>query len=268
VLYRSRPRLSALAARLLLLMALSTCPSVQAQESVRIGTGDWVPYIDQGRTDGGALARLVRAVFQAAGYQVEFMYYPWDRNLLMLQNGDLDAVMPYACNVARQRVSSCSDPVVRGEVVLFHRKDKPFDWQSIADLQAYRISTTLGYSYGPQFDEALQAGQLQVLQSHKEDTGFRLLTLGRTDLHPQDRAVGYAMLRRLFSDQVRASITHHSRHLNTEPLHLLFRKDDARAKQLRELFNAGLRRFAENGELARLQQALYSGNADQWLVEP
>lgn len=266
--YRSRPRLSAVAAYLLLLMALASCPSVQALEPVRIGTGDWVPYVDQGRSDGGALARLVRAIFKAAGYRVEFIYHPWDRNLLMLQHGDLDAVMPYICNAARQRVSSCSEPVIKGEVVLFYRKDRPFNWQVIADLQPYRIATTLGYSYGSQFDEAQQAGRLQVLQSHKEDTGFRLLTLGRTDLHPQDRAVGYAMLRRLFSDQVRATITHHPRHLNTEPLHLLFRKDDARASQLRELFNAGLRRFVENGELERLQQALYSGSPDQWLVEP
>ena len=258
----------AVAAYPLLLMALASCPRVQAQEPLRIGTGDWVPYVDQGRSDGGALARLVSAIFKAAGYQVELIYYPWDRNLLMLQHGDLDAVMPYACNAARQRVSSCSEPVIKGEVVLFHRKDRPFDWQVIADLQPYSIATTLGYSYGPQFDAAQQAGLLQVQKNSKEDTGFRLLTLGRIDLHPQDRAVGYAMLRRLFSDQVRASITHHPHHLNTEPLHLLFRKDDARATQLRELFNAGLRRFAENGELERLQQALYAGSADQWLVEP
>lgn len=266
--YRSRPGLSALFASLLLLMATTICLHAQAQEPLRIGTGDWVPYVDQGRTDGGALARLVSTIFAAAGYQVEFIYYPWDRNLLMLQHGELDAVMPYACTAARQRISSCSEPVVKGEVVFFYRKDKPFDWQAIADLQPYRIATTLGYSYGPQFDEALRAGQLQVLQSNKEDTGFRLLTLGRTDLHPQDRAVGYAMLRRLFSDQVRATITHHPHYLNTEPLHLLFRKDDARASQLRELFNAGLRRYAENGELGRLQQALYSGSTDQWLVVP
>ena len=110
--------------------------------------------------------------------------------------------------------------------------------------------------------------QLQVQQSGKEDTGFRLLELGRVDFHPQDRAVGYAMLRRLFSPETRAAITHHPRLLNTEPLHLLFRKGDARADRLREVFNAGLRRLAENGELERLQQALYSGNADQWSVEP
>jgi len=242
--------------------------NASAESVVRIGTGDWVPYVDQHREDGGALTRLVRDIFAAAGYQVEFIYYPWDRNLLMLEQGSLDAVMPYTCTSARQQVSACSEPIVRGEIVLFQRKDRALDWQAIEDLKAFSIATTLGYSYGPQFDTALQSGQLQVQQSGKEDTGFRLLSLGRVDFHPQDRAVGYAMLRRLFSPAERAQITHNPRSLNTEPLHLLFRKNDAQANQLREVFNAGLSRLASRGELARLQRALYSGNPDQWLAKP
>lgn len=252
----------------LLFAALSACLSAYAHPVVRVGTGDWVPYVDQQREDGGALSRLVRNIFKVAGYQVEFVYYPWDRNLLMLEHGNLDAVMPYSCNNVRQRVSTCSNAVVKGEVVLFQRKDRTLDWQNVQDLKAFSIATTLGYSYGPQFDAGVQSGQLQVQQSGKEDTGFRLLELGRVDFHPQDRAVGYAMLRRMFPPEERAVITHHPRVLNTEPLHLLFRKGDARADRLREIFNAGLRRLAESGELGRLQQALSSGNADQWLIAP
>jgi polar amino acid transport system substrate-binding protein len=252
----------------LLLAALCACLSAHAHPVVRVGTGDWAPYVDQQREDGGALSRLVRDIFKAAGYGVEFVYYPWDRNLLMLEQGNLDAVMPYSCSALRRRISECSDPVVQGQIVLFQRTDQKLDWASIEDLKPFSIATTLGYSYGPQFDTAVQSGQLQVQQSSKEDTGFRLLELGRVDFHPQDRAVGYAMLRRRFSPETRAAITHHPRLLNSEPLHLLFRKSDARAARLREVFNAGLRRLVESGEIARLQQALYSGNADQWALEP
>lgn len=252
----------------LLSAALFVCLSAQAHSVVRIGTGDWVPYVDQQREDGGALSRLVRHVFAAAGYQVEFVYYPWDRNLLMLEQGGLDAVMPYSCSAPRRRISECSDPVVQGEIVLFQRTDQQLNWTHIEDLKPYSIATTLGYSYGPQFDAAVQRGALTVQQSGKEDTGFRLLELGRVDFHPQDRAVGYAMLRRMFTPAARAAITHHPRVLNTEPLHLLFRKGDAQADQLRKVFNDGLRRLALSGELQRLQQALYSGNADQWRAAP
>ncbi len=252
----------------LLFAAFSACLSVHAHSVVRVGTGDWVPYVDQQRKDGGALSRLVRDIFKAAGYQVEFVYYPWDRNLLMLEQGGLDAVMPYICSKSRQRFTACSDAVVAGDVVLFQRSDQQLAWTRFGDLKTFRIATTLGYSYGTEFDAALDAGQLQVQQHGKEDTGFRLLSLGRVDFHPQDRAVGYAMLRRLFSEQERALITHNPRILHAEPLHLLFRKGDAKADQLREIFNTGLRRLAQSGELQRLQQALYSGNADQWRAAP
>ena len=259
------PRLSLLL-RCLLLALLST--SAQAGDKVvRVGTGDWVPYLDQHQADGGALGRLVQAVFQAAGYRVEILFHPWDRNLLLLQQGSLDAVMPYSCNEARRQISQCSDEVLRGEVVLFHRVDKPFDWQQLEDLRAFRIGSNLGYSYGPQFDAAVQAGALQVQQASKEETNFRLLLLGRIDLHPQDRAVGYAMLRRLFSADEQALITHHPRELNREPLHLLFRKDDDRGRRLMALFNQGVQRLAASGELQALQQALYSGRADSWIPQ-
>lgn len=260
--------LSRVARPLFVLVGVCASWSAVAEPVVRIGTGDWVPYVSEQREDGGALARLVREIFTAAGYQVEFIYRPWARNLLMLEQGSLDAVMPYSCSAVRQRVSVCSDPVVQGEIVLFQRKSQTLDWQSINDLKAFRIATTLGYSYGPQFDAALQAGQFQVQQSGNENTGFRLLELGRVDFHPQDRAVGYAMLHRLFSPEERAKITHSPRILNSESLHLLFRKGDAQGDKLRALFNAGLQRLTASGELKRLQQALYSGNPDQWLIKP
>ena len=52
---------------LVLFAALGSAMSVAAQPPVRIGTGDWLPYIDQGRADGGALLRLTRAIFTDAG---------------------------------------------------------------------------------------------------------------------------------------------------------------------------------------------------------
>ena len=247
---------------LLLLLTLPWAPAHAELKPLRIGTGDWPPYVEQGRSDGGALARLVRAVFAESGYAVEFVFYPWERNVLMLQRGALHAIMPYNCSPSRLDYGVCSDPLVRGEVVFFHRRDLAFDWQGIDDLKPYRIGTTLGYSYGSAFDEAMQQGRLQIEQSSREGTSFRLLELQRIDLHPQDRAVGYAMLRRQFPD---AEITHHPRDLNKEPLRLLFRKDDPQSAQILRQFNAGLRRFAERGDLLRLQQALNTGNADDWL---
>ncbi len=246
------------------LICLLLAGAVQAQQSVRIGTGDWAPYVDQQRADGGALGRLVSAVFAEAGYRVEYLFYPWDRNVLMLQHGELEAIMPYSCTPKRLQYGVCSAPLVRGEIVLFHRKDLAFDWRGSDDLRPYRIGTTLGYSYGPMFDAALQGGGFKVLQNSKEGIAFRLLVLGRIDLHPQDRAVGYSLLRQHFSAVELASITHHPRQLSTEPLRLLFRKDDPASLEVLRLFNESLSRFAERDELQELQRALYRGEPDSW----
>lgn len=246
-------------------LALGLLTPAQGElKALRIGTGDWVPYVEQARSDGGVLARLIRAVFAESGYVVGFVFHPWDRNLLMLRKGELHAVMPYNCSVDRLESAVCSDPLVRGEVVFFHRRDLAFDWHGIDDLKGYRIGTTLGYSYGLAFDRAVVQGRLQTERSGKEYTGFRLLELKRIDLFPQNRAVGYAMLRRQPPELGAAAITHHPRPLNLEPLHLLFRKDDPQSAQLLRQFNDGLRRFAERGDLLRLQQALDNGNADDW----
>jgi polar amino acid transport system substrate-binding protein len=80
----------------------------------------------------------VREVFEAAGYRVEYVYYPWDRNLKMLEDGTLDGILPYLCSTARQRVSTCSDPLVSGDVVLFQRADQVLNWSH--DRRLTRVS--------------------------------------------------------------------------------------------------------------------------------
>ncbi|MEX6501155.1 substrate-binding periplasmic protein [Pseudomonas zhanjiangensis] len=247
-----------------MILALLASVGARAEPTLRVGTGDWPPYVDQGRDDGGALGRLISAVFAQAGYRVEYVFNPWKRNLLMLRKGELDAVMPYACSEARQAYSLCSAPLVYGDVVLFRSKGADFDWQRIEDLAAYRIGTTLGYSYGPQFDEKRGQGLFNIQESAKSETALRLLLHGRIDIHPQDRAVGYALLQRQFSAAERALIDHHPRSLNRESLHLLFRSGDAQAAELHRRFNQGLQALARNGELQRLQKALYEGKVDAW----
>ncbi len=259
-----RPAPGGLCCALLCLLSLLASPVLRAQEVVRVGTGDWVPYVEQRRPDAGALGRLVSAVFAEAGYRVEYVFYPWDRNVLLLQQGELDAIMPYSCSPMRLDYGLCSEPLVEGEIVLFHRTDLVFDWRGYDDLLPYRIGVNLGYSYGPTFDQQLQSGRLHIERYNKENTAFRLLELGRIDLHPQDRAVGYAIMRRLFPGERRKVITHHPRPVSSEPLRLLFRKDDPQGAKLLSLFNRELARFAERGELRSLQRALNSGDADGW----
>lgn len=230
---------------------------------VLIGTGEWAPYIEQAHDDGGPLGRLVSTVFNRAGYRVQYFFYPWARNIYLLQKGQLDAVMPYICNSERQAFSLCSDNMVNSNLVIFHRQDKPFEWRELKDLEAYSIAVTKGYAYGEEFDQARATGRFKLVGDSREDVGMRLLLAGRVYLHLQDRAVGYAILKRSFSAEQQRLLTDNSHTLSRNQLGLLLRKD-SRGEHLRQVFNAGLRQLRDNGELQRLQQALERGDVANW----
>ena len=240
--------------------------SVQAEQVVRIGTGEWAPYVEQQRADGGPLGRLVSAVFSRAGYRVQYQYYPWVRDIHLLKTGQLDAVLPYICTPERQLFSYCSAPLVRTETVIFHRSDKAFSWRQFSDLQGYSIALTKGYSYGRDFDVARQGLALNIQENTREDIGMRLLLAGRVDAHLQDRAVGYALLRRLFSVDQQQSISHDPQPVSREQMGLLFRKDQ-QGEQMRQAFDAALQPLQGNGELQRLQEALERGEAAAWVPQ-
>ena len=246
----------------------ATC-AAQAAESgepvreVLIGSGEWTPYVESARADAGPLGRLISAIFARAGYRVRYVMYPWERDVYLLKRGDLDGIMPYICTPQRQTFSLCGEPLVRSQMVFFQHRDNPAHWRTVADLQRVRIAVTQGYAYGELFDQARAGGRLQLQQSSDEAHGMRLLLAGRADFHPQDRAVGYAMLLREFTPAERQQLSHNPHALGRNDLTLLLRQD-ARGEQLRQVFNAGVRALRESGDLQRLQQALDHGTAAGW----
>lgn len=230
---------------------------------VLIGTGEWSPYVEQSRGDAGPAGRLISAVFSRAGYRVQYVFYPWARGVLLLQKGQLDGLMPYICTAEREVFSLCSGSMFISNLAVFHRKDQPFDWRTLKDLEAYSIALTNGYSYGDEFDRARAAGRFNLRSDSREDAGMRWLLAGQVDLHLQDLPVGIAILKRGFTVEQQQQIVAHARSVTRESLGLLLIKT-ARGEQLRQAFNAGLQVLRDNGELQRLQEALDAGTAANW----
>jgi polar amino acid transport system substrate-binding protein len=246
-----------------LFAASSEVEAGSIEKTVLIGTGDWPPYVDQQSPDAGILARMITAIFAKAGYQTKFVFYPWDRNVYLLRKGTIDAVMPYVCSPERQEFSLCSDPIAESNIVLFHHKDKAFDWKQFSDIEPYLIAVTQGYFYSDDFSRAREEGRLTLEQSSVEYRGMQLILAKRADLFPQDQAVGQSLLKKNFTTQDQAQITSHPKPLAANLLGLLFGKDE-RGQELRKAFNAELAVMRKNGELQRMQKALESGMADSW----
>lgn len=232
-------------------------------KTVQIATGDWQPYVDSSQPDFGPMGNVIKLAFERAGYTVKFNVYPWTRNAQFVATGDQDAMMPYYCSEARSLRYLCSDPIVDGEQVFFYRRGLAFSWHNIKDLEPYTIGATLGYFYGQPFEMAEQSGSLKVKRIAEDKGNLKLLMHGRIDLYPQDRAVGYGMVRAVLPKAQWGEITHDPHPLHSKALHLLFSRATGRGEELMRVFDRELASMRESGELEELLSPIY---ADQRAV--
>ncbi|MFE8070602.1 transporter substrate-binding domain-containing protein [Marinobacteraceae bacterium S3BR75-40.1] len=230
-------------------VAADEVPDPLPEDTVVIATGDWLPYVSQERLDDTPFSRAVTRAFERAGLDVLYVFHPWTRNAQLAADGMVDGVMPYYCSQERAEKYLCSSPLVDGEQVFFHHRDLDFEWEKPEDLAGYQIGATLGYYYGKDFERLENAGKIKVLRIAKDATNMRLLMKRRIDLFPQDRAVGYAMIRELFPRDQWHLITHDPKPLHTKALHVLFTRKTERGTRFLKIFNRELGRMAVNGEL-------------------
>lgn len=235
----------------------------ESRKVVTIATGDWQPYVDSKEVDFGPMGRIIKTAFARAGYDVSYHVFPWTRNAMTVASGDFDAMMPYYCSSERAEKFICSQSIVEGEQVFFHRADMPFEWTTINDLSGYGIGATLGYFYGQAFEKAEKQQRVTVIRIAEDEANLKLLMRGRIDLYPQDRAVGYGMIRVLFPEALWGKLIHHPQPLHTQPLHLLFSRATDRGQALTDTFNTELDAMRVNGELDALLSPIY---ADQRAV--
>lgn len=229
----------------------------KGDRTVVVATGEWPPYVEAKAPYHGVLSRAIKEIFEDAGYRVKFAFEPWKRAKQEVREGRQDVLMPAYCSPDRRRLYLCSKAVVTGRMVLFHRSDMPFHWQTVDDLKGYSIGATLGYYYGAAFDRAERQGKLKVVRIPSDETNMRLLMKGRIQLYPQDEAVGYAMIRQMFPRSQWHLITSDPHALHKAPLHLLFTRKDPRGEQLRQVFDSGLVRFRHDGRLGTLLDELH-----------
>ena len=219
----------------------------EPNKPLTISVGDWPPFFVKDEPGQGVVARLVRDVFAEEGYDVTFHFLPWKRAYREALNGQHDATAIWMHTEERERSFVYSAPVMQERYVLFHRKDKHIQWETLDDLSDLKLGANDGYSYGPSFDEALKTGVLSVEREASPALNFRKLIYGRIDAFPEEINVGYYILRKdgLIADAKR--ITHHPRALLENESFLLFTRGDPDTPALVAAFNRRLTLFRETG---------------------
>ena len=247
---RSRFNIILLAASLLL---------GQVQAQVVISTGGWPPFLTPEQKHFGFIAHLISDVFAESGIEVEYRLVPWRRAYVGAVSGEYDATAVWMDAPERHADMLYSDPILDERFVFFHRADRSFEWQEFSDLSDLKLAGVLGYSYGPAFDAAVEAGVLNIEWVASEASTVNMLLAGRIDAYPQEINVGYFNISRTVGPAAAAQITHHPRTLLVNKSYLLLPRTAPDSEALLREFNTQLRAFRDDGRYQSYFDAFEAG---------
>lgn len=237
-----------IATAILLLSSKANCLS----EEIVIVTGEFPPLYTEHTKTHGVVLQIVKEVFSAVDIQVEFMFIPWARADQYAKVGGADASCCWFEQDERKKYGYYSDPIFSYSYSFFYLKSTAFDWANVADLRGIVIGATRGYTYTKEFTEAENNKILTVHRATSDIQNLKKLLYGRVQIFPLNTDVGYYLMKKEFSPEDAALITHHPKPLFKKPIHLVFPKNAEQSTRLRSLFNKGLKFILNNGRYSQI----------------
>lgn len=233
-----------------LIIFFTVAPAL-GDEVLKITNGEWPPYLSKDLKYYGVASRIVTEAFAQEGVRVEYGFFPWKRALYLAEKGEWDGSAVWLRSPEREKLFYLSDPVIKSSYVFFHLKSFYFGWKKIDDLKGLRIGATIGYDYGEEFEKAEKDGVINVVRVPSDEQNLMKLLHGRIDIFPLDMEVGYTMLHKMYKPETVSMVTNSSKPLRADPLHLLLTRKNEKNAKLMELFNIGLKKLYEKGEIDR-----------------
>lgn len=221
-------------------------PAAEAMPEVRIGVGLTKPPYIMENGDGGIEYEIAEKALDASGYRMVAQHLPPARALALLRAGLLDGMLTVDEGIGGN--GFFSDTYMYYQNVATTLASRGIRLRGIGDLEQYSIAAFQNASLilGPEFK--VQAERHRDYKEHPQQiTQNRLLYTGRVDV-----VVGDRLIFRYLNRQVEASIN------TSQPLvhHMIFkpsaRKAVFRDAELREAFNAGLKKIRKNGTYAAI----------------
>lgn len=219
-------------------LILILCSSLRA-ETIELAVGEWSPIVSEKAPGYGVLPQRLEKTFRAIGVEPVYRFFPWSRALKQVEGGQYLLSIGWIKNVDRaKRVLFSRRPVMKTETALFHLRNREISFSSFKDLVGLKIGITRDYAQGAEFAKAIEELGLRVEIASSDELNMRKLLSGRIDVFPIDRSVGHKLIEKFFEPHERNFIVDHPKAVASEPLWLIATKDNAKAFELLEKFNA------------------------------
>ncbi|WP_051311619.1 substrate-binding periplasmic protein [Zooshikella ganghwensis] len=218
--------------------------------TVKIATGEYVPWISEKMQHYGFVSHIISEAFARAGkkgdYAVVFEFLPWKRAFDLTKKGEYPATSAWFYTEERAKHFLYSDSVMTEKAVFFFLKENPLkSWNTLTDLSDRTIGATSGYSYTDEFWSLGKAGKIKIQTASSDEKNIKKLLAKRIDLFPIGLVTGKRLLMTKFDKSA-----HLITYLEGKPLieakgHLLFSKKYPASEKLLSDFNQGLSKLSE-----------------------
>lgn len=254
--------------RLSVLLLVLFCVSAVTfgQDTVKIASGEWAPFVSKNLKFDGVVSRIIKEAFELEGYDVQFGYFPWKRSYQFTIDNEWHATPCWARNPEREGLFLFSKaPIAISQPVFFHLKDTNFDWEKIEDLGDYTIGGTIGYNYSDEFKQALEDGIIKVERANSDDMNVKKLLGGRFEIFPMNLDIGIELIRSMaekgeITQEELESITWHPKPLVVQNLYLLFSRENL---HLLNVFNRGFKKLFDQGKVDQYWKESQNGEYRQ-----
>lgn len=238
--------------------------SATANNTIRIASGEWSPYISEHMPHYGIWSHIVTEAFAIQGITVEYGFFPWNRSLNYVSSGLWDGSLGWVKTPERDLFALFpTTPIANVEdmcFVFFHRTDYEFDWETVEDLSGQHIGTMLGYAQTEQLIAARDSGIPLTLDIYGEElTNLKMLLANRFNLLVCAANICTELLKENFTPEEVALVTYHPTPWDCPEYHLMISKKSPRAEEWIQIFEQGLQQLKDNGRYNQLLQDFQDG---------
>ncbi|TLP56008.1 amino acid ABC transporter substrate-binding protein [Parasedimentitalea maritima] len=227
-------------------IALQPFSSVVAEEEPLILTNNyWPPYKGETLPKGGIITDITMQALARAGYEVAVAIVPWNRAYAGTVSGRYHVITAIWSTPEREKEIEYSNPIVSSRIVLIHRSDYEFTFNSLEDLRGETVGVTAGYGYPEDFQNA---DFFVREESETLSLSLRKLIFGRTNvIVAEEIAARYAVATE-YPDAV-VSLKYSEIALQENPMHVAFSRARPDHVEIRDRFNEALDEMRKNGTL-------------------